>query len=66
MSGQIVTKEIMFTTSAQPATVEIKGYDKATNSPLSINGKESIFVNPTPTKVVTEINISDQGKYFVC
>ena len=62
LAGQIVTKEIMFTTSVQPATVEIKGYDKVTNAPIMINGKETIFVNPTPTKVVTEINISDQSK----
>ena len=61
LAGQIVTKEIIFTTSVQPATVEIKGYDKASNSPILINGKESIYVDPTLTKFTKEIDVSDQG-----
>ena len=62
LAGQIVTKEMIFTTSTQPAAVEIKAYDKANNSLISINGRKSIFVNLTLTKVVTEIEISDGGK----
>ena len=63
-AGQIVNKEIVFTTNIQPATVEIKGYDKATSKPIKINNMESVLVNPTPTKQLTEITISDQGKFF--
>ena len=61
-AGQIVNKEIIFTTNIQPATVEIKGYDKVANKPIKINNMESVLVNPTPTKQLTEITISDQGK----
>ena len=61
LAGQIVTKEIIFTTSIQPAAVEIKGYDKASNSPILINGKESIFVDPTLTKFINEVDVSNQG-----
>ena len=62
LAGQIVTKEMIFTTSTQPAAVEIKAYDKVNNSLISINGRKSIFVNLTLTKVITEIEISDSGK----
>ena len=63
LAGQIVTKEIIFTTSMQPATVEVKGYEKATNSHILINGKSSILVIPTLAKFVNEIDISDQGMF---
>ena len=64
LAGQIVTKEIIFTTSTQPAAVEIKAFDKASNSLILINGRKSIFVNLTLTKVVTEIEISDSGRFY--
>ena len=61
LAGQIVTKEIIFATNVQPATVEIKAFDKTTNIPVRINDKESVLVNPTTTKVTTDIVVSAQG-----
>ncbi len=62
LPGQTVTKEVVFTTNIQPATVEVKGFEKSTNTPVKLNGQDSILVNPLLTKVMTEISITSQGK----
>ncbi len=65
LPGQIVNKEVIFTTNIQPATVEVKAFDKATNAPMKINEQDSVLVNPTLNKVVTDLILSNQGKYFL-
>lgn len=64
-AGQVVMKEIVFTSVIQPATVEIVAFEKITSLSVKLNGQNSVLVNPSLTKDVTEIALNTQGNLWV-